>query len=184
MNDPQDPNEAEAVRLMKFAAGELGRNDENTMLLRCEAEPQRWRELALALVEERRLATALTGPATTVGPRPPQRNRAGLAWLATAACLGAIVGAGLMRSENQPEVAAAAPSTDHYVLIDSGVPAPVPVTPVTAAVLPLFEAEDYAAFERHGYRLKEEPIFYLVSDDEGRQITIPSKNITLTHVGR
>lgn len=191
MNEPidpiVDPIEREQLRLMKFAAGELNRDEENELLLDCEAEPTRWREVALALIEEQRLAAALSADRLAAALDRSRTGRVGLGWLATAACLGAVVGGWGMHAGGEIQTTAVAPTIDHYVLIDSGPSQPIeplPVTPVTTAVMPLFDPEDYEVIERHGYRLEEEPVFYLVRDGNGHQVTIPSKNIRLTHMGR
>src|SRR6056297_3285524 len=58
MNDQTIPSSSECWR---FVDGELNPEQESAFLASCEAEPDRYRELALALVERKRLTEMLAG---------------------------------------------------------------------------------------------------------------------------
>lgn len=49
------------IKLQKFADSELSPDEEANVLLDCELAPARWKDLALALIAERRLTAALAG---------------------------------------------------------------------------------------------------------------------------
>lgn len=49
------------LKLLKFADSELSPEEESCVLLDCEQSPERWKDLALAMITERRLTDAFAG---------------------------------------------------------------------------------------------------------------------------
>lgn len=49
------------IKLMKFADSELSPDEEAGVLLDCEQSPEQWKNLALAMITQRRLTEALAG---------------------------------------------------------------------------------------------------------------------------
>ena len=106
----------------RFADGELPHDEQNLLLAACEQQPERYRELALAMVERRRMAELLEDfadveqvtavapmPITKVGYASKERaagsgvsTRSWLATLAASLLLGVVVGLGTARLEFGP----------------------------------------------------------------------------------
>lgn len=62
-------NQELELTLLKFADGELTPEEESCFLAECEVSPQQWKQLALAMVAQRRLTEALAGFEESATPR-------------------------------------------------------------------------------------------------------------------
>ena len=186
------------VQIMKFAAGELDDQQEPALLLACEAEPALWRDLALAVAEERRLTAALGGAALServaLAPAARQSTAARPTWtaLAAAACVAMLCGAGLMQLGDQlrggtdlTNVTQHEPSRQ-FIVLERPQPAPevhnVAHNPLAEALRPRLSEADHELFRNHGYEVREEPVLYLVSDDDGKPVALPQRKVTLARL--
>lgn len=173
------------LEIERFAAGELGRNDEARFLARCESEPAHWRTVALACAEHRRLGRLLQSqrthgvPASAAMPMTGSALRMPQRLLALAAAVALLVaGSGIgyrlglaERSAPQPvEIAAAGPQP--------------PLDPAIAEQLatftrPLLPEAAAAVLREAGIDVREEPVVYVVDGSNGERWAVPETQLEL-----
>jgi len=186
------------VQMMKFAAGELDDQQESALLLACEVEPALWRNLALAVAEEHRLTGALSAAShaekVMLAPGAQPTRDAGPTWstLATAACVALLCGAGLMHlgdrlwSEPQPPEAAQRDPSRQFIVLERPQATPsahqAANNPLAEALRPRLTQADRDLFRHHGYEVHEQPVLYLVSDEQGKPVAVPQRNVTLARL--
>ncbi|MGI9456222.1 MAG: hypothetical protein ACR2NU_06640 [Aeoliella sp.] len=185
------------IQLMKFADHELINSEEVDVLAQCEIEPQRYRDLALALVEQRRLVTALAPSAAQPrsGARPSSPRRISNWALTTAAAVMLVVGAAAGSFYERGRHAASAGSGveeqgNTFVVFQSGGESRPPATEfypqaeelVAQSLRSWFHPLEREALRRHGYELREEPKLYVFTDDQGNEAAVPQRQLQITKV--
>lgn len=179
------------LEVERFACGEMLRADEDVFLARCESEPDRWRSVALACVEHRRLANVLRSGQPREAVRPQSstchgvhRRSSGRPFWAAAAAIGLIaVGASFgyrlgQHRGPQPQVANVALAR--------------PATPIDEKVAqqlsmhasPLLPRAAAKVLRDAGIDVHEEPIFYLLDGSDGDRWVVPETQLQLRLVGR
>lgn len=182
MTEHESPADMAAwdLDIERFAGGDMESDEENGVLARCEIEPDRWRGLALACVEHRRLAALLRKPAavreaSTRDPRGPRRTSAArllaaaaaLALVACGTAIGYRVGLERGRPANVLELAAARPlDTD-----------PAVAAHLAALANPLLPDAARQVLREAGIEVREEPVVFLVDGRDGAQWAVPEKHL-------
>jgi hypothetical protein len=169
------------LEIERFAAGELGRDDEARFLARCESEPEHWRAVALACAEHRRLGRLLESvrmhgaPASAAmlvtgsAPRVPQRLLA-IAAAVALLVVGAGVGYSLGRGPTAQPAAIAGPQP--------------PIDPALAEQLatltrPLLPEAAAEVLRQAGIDVHEEPVVYIVDGSDGERWAVPETQLEL-----
>jgi hypothetical protein len=164
----------------KLVDGELTETDRAALLCRLDAEPQAWRQCAMAFLEAQSWRASFQELSTAVPVRRP-RSRPAL-WLSRAALLLAAFGLGWMvRAPRTNEVPIAAvpkpvppivaPQAPAPTLAQTAPPAPAPVNYVRGLM------------EREGYRIEETSGFVPGRTRDGRPVAIPVQRRQVRFVG-
>ena len=182
---------------MKFAAGELSLTEENEFLLTCEIEPELWRDLALQFVEVKRIGQAFAEedqqePAQQrnrrFGVRMPLRDL-----LVT--CLGICIGVfstlqwhpAAAPVASLPERSSVDPDVYYIVLDDEETTEDIASTSslenqLAGFFTPIFHQAEQDALRNAGFMLNDEPVLYLISDEQGNQYAMPHRTISVSPV--
>lgn len=185
------------LEIERFAGGEMNRGQENALLARCEIEPDRWRDVALACAEQRRLAAALkprpTGSAGAGSARvpasgtsrpehvrecvsPPTTGRDGLVPALAAALAITVCGTGLGyrlgldrgRTTGMGETATqSAGETEPAVAAEQ----------LAGFTSPLLPEAARAVLRDAGIDVREEPVVYLVAGRDGERWAVPERQL-------
>ena len=197
------------LQILKCADGDLTDAQESALLIECEQHPERYRDLALALCESRRLGRALRANAAAEYRKIAAPSGAATskwsAWsLATAACL--LVAIGLAGGKYLPRETADLPpgpqpsplnptpaETQYVVVIPDASPAAAEATPplpaeaqqvVFDSFQPWFKQSEVEALRRQGYELEEEPKLYILEDEQGNKLAIPQRDFRIRYVSQ
>lgn len=191
-------NEAD---LMRFAGEEMSLDEENDALLQCEANPELWRNVALAFIENRQLETSLkkiaaseagTGqPTTQTSIRRGWYERANIVmaaclFFALGASISAIVMLEFSRSDNTGSVAEKSknkspvlvyvrpPVTNEAKQVRASYPA---IEEIAELVQPMFNTEARELMRQSGLDVEERINVYYVESESGRPYAIPDRQI-------
>lgn len=189
------------IQIMKFAETELSPTEKAEVLARCEMEPERYRDLAIALVEHQRLADALVS--AKLPSREAHRDRASSRkayWpLATAAALAFVCGLGTSGYFFAQPIPQAANNGDEFegstvVYVEPLRTAnPAAVHPIidfppqarqamAQSLTPWFHPAEREALRQQGYELAEEPEVYMFDRGKDGKLVLPRRKLTLTAV--
>ncbi len=183
-----------AESIDRFCTGNVSIEEEAMMLAYCESKPELWRRVALGLVEQRRIETALDDLATAANdangsqrsPSAAPVVRHGLHQLAIAASLLVAIAAGAIGGFRwgqatsdanvaiEPAPPVAAPT---YVMIETRAPAPR-IEPWE----PLIPHQAKLELREMGIELIEDGAVYLLDNGEGRHVAIPERKIELRYI--
>lgn len=183
-HDGGDVSAAE-LELERFLSGAMEGDGAAEFLARCEAEPDRWRAVALGAIEEHRLVSALRGTATGSGTGPEARPAArtrqtaramtAMAALALVAC-GMVAGYGIgIRAPNgtagqtSPAVASTNPPQR----------GPSPERPPVVSAGRLLPDAARRILRDAGIEVREEPVVYLVDGEHGERWAVPETHVSI-----
>lgn len=171
------------------ASGDLDRVDEERLLALCESEPERWRAVALACIEHRRLTAALQGarraasqPAGSETPlerRVAQRRTRRVSLRALASTL-ALVACGMTAGYLMGSSRSATTAVDAS-RPDGG--DPVLASQFAALAQPLLPDAARRVLRDAGVEIREEPVVYLVHGRDGERWAVPEKHLQVRVVG-
>lgn len=185
--DPLSAAAAWEIEVERFAAGEMVPADEQAMLARCEAEPERWRAVALACAEHRRLAAALqSGPrksSTPVGVASPETARRGplsrapARLAASAAAVAAfLVASGLGGYAIGLDRGRVSGGEEALRRRDE---AAAVIAQLVAVTTPLVTEEMRQVLLDAGIEVREEPVIRVVEGPDGERRAVPEKQLEL-----
>ena len=171
------------------ASGDMDRTEEDLLLARCESEPERWRAVALACIEHRRLTAAMKAlpraasqPAGNGGPlerleAPRRMRRMTLrSWASTLALVACGMVAGYSVGSSRTSLTA----------VDGSRPAggdPVLASQFAALAQPLLPDAARQVLRDAGVEVREEPVVYLVHGRNGERWAVPEKHLQVRLVG-
>ena len=171
------------------ASGDLDRVEEERLLARCESEPERWRAVALACIEHRRLMAAMKAlpraasrPAVSGGELErrdaPRRMRPTTlrSWASTLALVACGMAAGYFMGSGRGGLTAVDVSRP-----DRG--DPVLASQFAALAQPLLPDAARQVLRDAGVEVREEPVVYLVHGRNGERWAVPEKHLQVRLVG-
>ena len=197
-------HEIDALELQRLLDGRLTAAERAAFLECLGDDPQSWKAVALAFVEERALRTELQHMAGAALPTPtaPAASR-GSRWLhrmtqfavlTGVLTIGLLIGrSNLFNKSNAGEVARNSPSApqpdsaknrnDYYVVVTpADQPAPVQpaagTDPIDSMMTPVFNQRVRDLVQGYGYRVEEEPVIYVIHDKKGDRYLIPQRRIS------
>lgn len=171
------------------ASGDLDRAEEYALLACCESEPDRWRAVALACIEHRRLTAAMkalpraapqpAGSGAVLERRevpPGMRGVTFRAWASTLALIACGTVAGYVLGSSRGDLPAIGASRP-----DGG--DPVLASQFAALAQPLLPAAARQVLRDAGVEVREEPVVYLVHGRDGERWAVPEKHLLVRLVG-
>lgn len=189
-------SDAFQIQLMKFAEGTLSSAEEADLLTQCEMEPQRYRDLTLAVAEERRFANAFsrgtTGVVTPASSSKMVPSQGYSAWsLAVATAIALVVGWALPQFQPGGQQIANHNTVDSQANTDSSredldfellsLPQETKRL-IVDSFTPTIDPTQQELFRKVGYRLNEESMISLVMDGQGNKVVWPERRLALTPV--
>lgn len=188
----------EPLELQRLLDGRLNSAERQAFLDCLEDDVDKWKTVALAFVEERLLQSELRrvigageSPAT-----PPRRRKSdvwarGLTYAAVLAfslVIGVVLGASsLFNSDAEPDTKAITQRPqpkqtqrrgDYYVIFPPGPKQETEQDPFDSMMTPVLDEGLRERVQGHGYRVKEEPVIYVLTDKQGRQYLIPQRQVS------
>lgn len=194
----------------RFIDGELSIDDENDAIIQCEINPDLWRGLALSMVEQRRLAVALSSadksnqatvslPSTSNATSNASGSRVGaersprISWR-TAASIAAVIGfsvfafaagrkEGLVSSLANQKLVQESGQESGPVFVQVQYPENRPVTDPSLASMShsLFNSEAQAIFAEAGYRVDETLQWQIVNEGDA-YVAVPNREVRFVSV--
>ncbi len=191
-------DQIDKYELQRFLDGKLPADERELFLELADEQPQHWRTIALAFVEEQVLRQELSDLASgrdhsvssdirdEAAPAKQSSNWSSLLVQAAIALL--LIGAGTLIGRYST------PSTtdpDSYIMVVAPEQTDSPPIPAqdnrgialqTAMGLipsPLFDQESRRVIHDHGYTVMEEPVLYMIQNQAGEQYVIPHRKVSL-----
>lgn len=174
------------LELERFASGEMARADEDRFLARCESEPERWRDAALACIEHRRLGSLLTAcrssvaGSSAVGPSVASNDRVPLQRLFAVAATIALVVVGTALGYRIGK--ARAPVAASAEVAAAGQQSPIDpdlAEQLAGLVRPILPEAAANVLREAGIDVHEEPVVYVVDGNDGQRWAMPETQLEL-----
>jgi hypothetical protein len=174
------------LELERFASGEMARADEDRFLARCESEPERWRDAALACIEHRRLGSLLTAcrpsvaVGSAVGPSMASSHRTSLRTLFAVAATIALVAVGTALGYRIG--VARAPGVPSTEVAAAGREAPLDpelAEQLAGLVRPILPEAAANVLREAGIEVHQEPVVYVVDGNDGQRWAVPETQLEL-----
>ncbi len=171
------------------ASGDLDRVEEDRLLARCESEPERWRAVALACIEHRRLTAAMKA-LPRVASRPAGRGgeleRRDAPRMMRRTTLGALAAAVALVACGMAAGYSIGSSRGASTAVDASRPDggdPVLASQFAALAQPLLPDAARQVLRDAGVEVREEPVVYLVHGRNGERWAVPEKHLQVRLVG-
>lgn len=187
------------LELQRLLDGRLTAAERSAFFDCLDDDPQKWKAVTLAFLEEQLLRSELRAMAAGESPaavEPARRRRDGWQWWMTQAAvmtfvltIGMLLGRSpFFAKTNADEVAGprtaptASPQTnpergDYYVVLTPP-DQPAPPDPIESMMTPVLDQRVRKLVQDHGYRVSEEPVIYVIEDKKGDRYLIPQRNVS------
>lgn len=183
-HDGGDVSAAE-LELERFLSGAREGDGAAEFLAHCEAEPDRWRAVALAAIEEHRLVSALRGKATgsraSPDARPAARTRRTTRAMAAMAAL-ALVGCGMVAGYGigiRAPTGTAGETPPAVASTNATQRRPRPEQPPAVSAGRLLPDAARRVLRDAGIEVREKPAVYLVDGENGERWAVAETHVSI-----
>lgn len=188
----------EPLELQRLLDGRLNPAERQAFLDCLEDDVAKWKTVALAFVEERLLQSELrraigAGETATISPRRRKsevwaRGLTFAAVLAFSLVIGVVLGASSLFNKKtepdnntvtqKPQPKQTQRRGDYYVILPPDPNQETQPDPFDSMMTPVLDEGLRERVQGHGYRVKEEPVIYVLTDKQGRQYLIPQRHVS------